>query len=493
MKKIKKVSEGKQTFWLAFGKILALLANIAIPLFLTRVLNKDEYGFYSQFNTVLYFLVGFFSFTMASNLYFFFPTIKESKKRVIIFQTILFLVISSSLSAIFIYIPYISDFIMGSESLRQYKIIIYFLTIILIFTDVIQPLYVVKKDIKISIWFPAIQIILKAFLIIVFFLIIPGIQSIINAIIVSSFLIALIVLRYVIKTVKKLPGKHLLNKTIAIDQLKYNLPIGVAVSLKTFAQRFDKLISISLLSTSAYASYAVAFFGIPGIKQIYSSISQVTVVSMAKSFEDGDVSEALSSYKKMVVKNLSFSIPVILGVCLNARQIIIFLFTDKYADATILFQMHLFSIVFVMLGEGLIMRASGNTKFYSRIYMLLLPVILPSTYFLVKYFGSMGAMSGSLISIILPRLFLIRKEIQITDSTLRTFFPWKRMSGIILVSVLSLIPFAFLKSISGNNIFFILFILIMYLIFVFFIEIKLNIFIIDKERVVLLRKKYLKF
>ena len=102
-------------------------------------------------------------------------------------------------------------------------------------------------------------------------------------------------------------------------------------------------------------------------------------------------------------------------------------------------------------------------------------------------------MSGSLISIILPRLFLIRKEIQITDSTLRTFFPWKRMSGIILVSVLSLIPFAFLKSISGNNIFFILFILIMYLIFVFFIEIKLNIFIIDKERVVLLRKKYLKF
>ena len=82
----KQISEGKQTFYLAAGKIFALLANMVIPLFLTRVFSKDDYGFYSQFNTVLFFLVGFFSFAMFTNMYYFYPTIEENKKKIVVFQ-----------------------------------------------------------------------------------------------------------------------------------------------------------------------------------------------------------------------------------------------------------------------------------------------------------------------------------------------------------------------------------------------------------------------
>ena len=493
MKNNQPVSEGKQTIYLAAGKIIALMANFVIPLFLTRVLAKEEYGFYSQFNTVLFFLVSFFSFTMSTNLYYFFPTVETSKKKIIVFQTILFLIIFSLLSAFFIYLPYINDFILGNESLKKYRLIIYLLTIILIFTSIIQPLYVVKRDINISLWFPTLQIVLKAVLIIVFFIFIPDINSVINAIIVSAILVMLIVFRYVKKTINEFPGERLINKKIAISQLRYNLPIGLALSIKSFSQRFDKLISISFLSVSSYASYSIAFFGIPGIRQIYQSIADVTVVSMTKSFNIGDKSEVLSLYKRMVIKNLSFSIPVIMIVALNARQIINFLFTNKYTDATILFQMYLISIVFVMLGEGLIVRASGETKIYARVFIFTAPIIVPTTYFLVKYFGSIGAMCGALLSIILPRIFLIGKEIKIIESNLKNFFPWRKIGLIFLISSLSLIPFVFIKQIISDNFLIIIVMSIFYLLLVYQLELKLNIFIIDKKKILVLRKRYLKF
>lgn len=485
------ISENKQTFWLATGKILALLANLAIPLFLTRFLSKDEYGFYSQFNTVLYFFVSFFSFTMASNLYYFFPTVNKYKKKAVIFQTFLFLFLFSLLSALFIYVPVVNTFFFGNEDLNKYKLILYFLTIIIVLTNITQPLYVVKRDVGISIWFPPLQIILKAVLIIVFFLIIPGINSIINAIILSSALLLIIVLMYLKKTLKDIEKGKLIDKKMAIEQLRYNLPIGFAIAIKTFSQRFDKLISITFLSSTAYASYAVAFFGIPGIIQIYSAISQVTVVGMTKKINSGNKKEALELYKNMIVKNLSFSIPLILIVGINAKEIISFLFTSKYVDATLLFQMYLISIVFIMLGEGLILRASGSTKFYSIIFILLAPIIILITYFLTKNYGSYGAMTGALISVILPRIFIFKKEINIIDSNFKDFFPWVKIGKLFLISTLVLLPVVLLKFFIDGDLLTLIPVSIIYLLVVFLIELKNNIFIVEEDKLKSFFNKYL--
>jgi len=485
------ISDEKQTFWLAFGKILALLATLAIPLFLTRFLSKEDYGFYSQFNTVLYFFVYFFSFAMSTNLYFFFPIVNEDKKKVVIFQTFIFLFLFSLLSALFIYVPIVNSFFFGNEDLKKYKSILYFLTIIIVLTNITQPLYVVKKDVGISIWFPPLQIVLKAMLIIIFFLIIPGINSIINAIILASVLVLIIVLLYVKRSINSFQGDNLLDKNIAKEQLKYNLPIGLALAIKSFSQRFDKLISITFLSSSAYASYAIAFFGIPGIIQIYSAISQVTIVNMTKEINQGKKKEALELYKIMIIKNLSFSIPIILIVALNAKEIISFLFTNNYIDATVLFQMYLISIIFVMLGEGLILRASGHTKFYSKIFVLVAPIIIPITYFLTKYFGSYGAMTGALISIILPRIFIFKREIKIIDSNFRDFFPWIKIRIIFLTSLLMLLPVVLIKYFIDGDLLILIPISIIYLLVVFFIEIKNNIFIVEEDKLKSFFSKYL--
>lgn len=480
----KQVSNNKQTFWLAFGKIISLFATLIVPIFLTRFLNKDEYGFYNQFNTILYFLSSFFSFGMSSNLFYFYPSLQKDKIKSLVVHTLLFLLGFGLLSGFFIFIPIFSNFFLATEELQKYRIIIYFLTIILSLTTVIHPLYVVRKDVSISVWFPTFQVAIKAIAIVVFFLIIPSIDSVINAILVSSVLVLLVIVFYIHRVFKKLPRKASMDKELMKEQFKYNLPIGLSIGLKTFSQRFDKIIGITFLSTTSYASYSVAFFGIPGIQQIYDSISQVTIINMVKCFGKGEIEKAHDLYKSMVIKTLSFSVPIILIVLINAKEIITFLFTDKYADATILFQMYLISFVFVMLGAGLILRASGNTKFIIRAFLFASIISIPATYFLMKYYGAIGAMSGALLSIILPKIYQIKKEIDITQSSLTTFLPWKKISYIFLISVVSILPFIALNiCLSDNNILKVIFTTIIYLTIVSLIEIKLNIFIIHKMKI----------
>src|SRR5690554_67544 len=479
----KLVSDNKQTFWLAFGKIISLVATLIVPLFLTRFLDKDEYGFYNQFNTVLFFLSSFFSFGMYSNIFYYYPSLHVSKLKSLLVHTILFLASFGVLSGIFVFIPVFSSFLLANEALQNYKITIYFLTIILTLTTIIHPLYVVRKDIRLSVWFPTFQVAIKAIAIVAFFIYIPTIESVINAIVISSLLVLLVIAVYIYKIFKKLPSDTLIDNSLMKQQFNYNLPIGLSVALKTFSQRFDKLIGITYLSASSYASYSVAFFGIPGIQQIYDSISQVTIINMVKCFVNEEVEKAHLLYKSMVIKTMSFSVPLILIVCLNAKAIITFLFTAKYADATVLFQMYLISFIFVMLGAGLILRASGHTKFIIRAFLFASIITIPATYFLIKYYGSIGAMSGALLSIILPKIYQVKKEIEITNSTLKSFLPWKSIGMIFLISGICLIPFVFVNIFYDfNNIIYVILTSFFYLCAVSLIEIKLKLFIIGENK-----------
>lgn len=488
----KEVSDNKQTFWLAFGKIISLLATLIVPLFLTRFLNKDEYGFYNQFNTILFFFSSFFSFGMYSNIFYFYPTLKKDKLKSLLINTLLFLLGFGLLAGLFIFIPVFSNFFLANEELQNYKVIIYVLTVILTLTTIIHPLYVVRKDVGISVWFPTFQVAIKAIAIVAFFLLIPSIDSVINAILVSSILVLALIAFYIHNIFKKLPKNTPVDQKLMKEQFKYNLPIGLGIAIKTFSQKFDKIIGITYLSASAYASYSVAFFGIPGIQQIYSSISQVTIVNMVKCFRNGEIAEAHSLYKNMVIKTLSFSVPIILIVALNAEIIITFLFTSKYSDATILFQLYLISFIFVMLGAGLILRASGKTKFIIRAFLFASIISIPATYYLIKNYGSIGAMSGALISIILPKIYQVKKEIEITKSTLTSFLPWKEIGKIFLISLICILPFAYITLlVIDRNIINVIIITILYLSIVSIIQIYLDIFVVKKNLMIKIKNDFL--
>jgi len=475
---------------LIVGKLLALIAAFAIPMLLTRFLTKADYGLYAQLYTVIMLITVFFEFGISSNLYYYYPTAEPHEKSIFVFQTLLLLCIFSGFAALIISIPEFRNLIIGKGDLNNYASYIIILVVVMIPTAIITPLYVVKNDHQTAVLYPIIEVILRAGFISIFVIIIPGVHAVFNAMIASAIVVLSFIVYYLYK---EIGSKNIL---IPIDfnriknQINYSLPFGMANSIYTFSRMFDKLMCISYLSTSSYATYAIAFYGVPGIQQIYDSLAQVTIVRMTKYIQNGNKKEALRIYKKMIVQTYSFSIPVILIVCLYAKKIIVFLFTEKFADSTHLFQAYLGTFLIVILGVDLILRASGETKYALKAHLFSAIISIPTTFILIRQFGLWGAMTGAMISMTIPMLFMFAKEIKIMETRLINFLPWRQMISIVLISIVIFIPFLIVEFFFSFGIILSGILAFFYLLIVSAIEVKYNLFILESEQIRNILLKY---
>ncbi len=473
-----------QTVSMIAGKIVALLATFSMPLILTRLLSKSEYGVFAQFYVVVFFCTGFFSLAVQSNLYYYYPTETVQRRKTLVFQTLVFLLLSAFLAAGLVSFPGVGKFLIGEGDLMTYRKFILAGIFLLMPVMIIEPLYVLRKDIVTSLAYPPSEVLLRLSLVIGFILMTPGLNSVFTGIIISASICLVFVLIYSFKEIGiKGIGRNLISMKLAKSQLKYSLPFGMAVSLNIFFQRFDKIICISFLTPSDFAIYAIAFYGVPGIFQVYDSLSQVYLIQMTVKHQENKTQELIDIYKSLVTKTFSFSLPVITVVMLYAYKIITFLFTRNYADAVPLFRAYLFSFLIFMLSSGLILRATGKTNLTLRSYFLSGLVIVPSTYFLIKHFGIWGAMTGALIGISLPKLLNLAAEIRLLNSNLKTFFPWKKFALIGAISFVTIIPFVFLEYMFDYGIFVTALMGLIYLLIVSVLELKYNIFALESATV----------
>lgn len=243
------------------------------------------------------------------------------------------------------------------------------------------------------------------------------------------------------------------------------------------------MVCIKFLSTELYASYALAFFGIPGIQQIYSSIGNVYLLEIANAFKNNDLVKALHSFKELTTKTFALTVPVVWITCLYAEEIIVFLFTDRYLDAVPLFRIHIFGFIVLMLGTSLVIRASGQTKY--SLYSYLYPAVftLPCTYFAVKYYGVYGGIISTMFAQIMPKIFQAVYEIRLLETNWRYYLPWKNFGTNILIATVILLPFYVLHRFMQFNVFISGALAGLYLVIVLFLQLKFEIAVINKDAV----------
>lgn len=169
----------------------------------------------------------------------------------------------------------------------------------------------------------------------------PTVESVFLAITASVIIKFVYVLYYVGRLIKKHPGVCLFDRVILKNQLKYSLPLGLASSTRVLVQQLDRLIILSFVSPALYAIYSIAFYGVPGLNQVYLSISQVYIPRMATAFKQNDSVGVIGLYHSMVTKTLSYTVPIVLVIILFADPIIPYVFSEKYIASIPYFQIYL--------------------------------------------------------------------------------------------------------------------------------------------------------
>jgi O-antigen/teichoic acid export membrane protein len=480
-------SSNKLAFSLSLGKIAAMVLNFVMPVFLSRFLTKEEYGLYSQFYLVHNFVGSICAFGIQSNLYYFFPNATDTKKRQIIWNTLVAISGFGVVGSLCLLIPGVSNVLLN-ENLREYLNIIILCIIFYIPSLLIDPLGIVRDNKLLVMIYHPLSILLKVAFVVSFALIFHTLDSIFYAILLLEGIIFIFVLFYILRYYP-LRGGNFLSLDLMKSQLTYSLPFGIAVCLNTLCMQMDKIICTNYLSLEDYAVYSIAFFGIPGIMQIYDALCQVNVVDMTKYHKNNDSSGVLECYKSFVTKTLSFSFPVILAGCLFSSQIIDLVFSPKYNTATPFFQLYLLTFIFGMIGAGTILRAIGKTKYSMYAFLISTVIGIPTTYLLIRHYGIWGAISSAMINTILPKLLQIIFECRLMKSSFKDYLPWGNIFKIVGISAGLLLPILIFGFFIKWNIPLAIAVSIVYVLIVYLLEIKYDIFLVNKSIIVTRFKK----
>lgn len=464
----------------ATGRILAMLAGFVMPLFLTRFLSQENYGLYNQFYVLLGFTGSIFSFGMQSNLYYFYPNSDKSKQKSLIGNTLISMMVLSLIAVVFLIIPQLSSLFIKSEKLLQYAYLIGICIFFYIPTQLLFPLFVIKGDKKSSVIFPPAENIVRIAFVIVAALTYGSLKSIFIALIVYHLILFFITIVYSYAPIRKIEGR-LFDWALLKSQLVYVLPFGLAVILNTLLRQFDKMLCISYITPEEYAIYALAFFGIPGINQVYDSIGEVYILNMSAAYKEGDNNKTVAFYQEYVWKLLSFSMPLILIFSLFAPTVFELLFPEKYLASVPFFRIYILSFIIGAMGAGLVLRASGKTRYTLRAYLYSAPFYLVFAYFSIKHYGIWGAIATAMLGIILPKVFQIFFEMRLLKMSFSKYLPWKMLARIVAVSFIFLVPVFLLDVFFPLHWIIIILLSAIYILVVYFYEIKRGIFIISEK------------
>lgn len=443
------VNYKKQIGSLITGQMLSLLIGFILPLILVRVLTRNDYGLYAQFNVILSFCSVFFNFGLSSELYYSYPIARNNERRILVFQSLLMLTVMGVLSVAVLYIPAIKDYFISDQSFANSYLYLVIAIFFSISEVLITTLYVLNNDNKISATFLPLMMVFRVLLILMLYWFFPCVESVFIAIIISSFVKWLYVVKYSLK-VMNINGKgKIFDFNILKSQLKYSIPLGLGSSVSAFVQQMDKIIILSFVSPAVYAVYSIAFYGVPGLSQVYLSISRVYIPRMAVAYKECNIKNLIELYRSMVSKTLSYTIPIILIIILYANPIIPYVFSDKYVDSVPYFRIYLLTFIISSIGCGNILRATGETRRSLMAYVYTAIIMLPFTYFAIKYYYLNGAIIAATLGAILPKIILSIFDAKSIKVSVFKIYPWRNIIKISIISICCLIPFVAMYGYNG--------------------------------------------
>ena len=428
----------KQALYNLIGRFFEFLVGMATPIILVRIFTQDDYGLYQQaivIGTVIAVLLGF---NFAHNLFYFYPIAKDKKEQSILISQTYFILtgIGILISLLLVALKSIIFRFVDSFFFEEIFLFIPFFVVFTILTRAFDNIFVIEGKAKVAMYYYSANKFLRSIFVLAAAFIYNDPIAVLWSLIIYLAVVNLFMFSYLFYYYRISPFKF--DKGLFIKQFKYALPFGLSGIVGTIGNYADKLIITTFLSTKDFAIYSVGNFRLPFIELLYNSVGNVILPQISKfSLEVDGKRKAFELWRKMILKNMIVTIPIIGFSLAYADEIITLLFGDQYIDSADVFRVLILMFVIQMFGFGYILRGFSITKpiFPANLVKMLLSICLGIP--LIYYFGYMGAAisfvaaftSNGVIQLAVTKRFLEMKWID--------FIPWMDLGKLTLVSILS--------------------------------------------------------
>jgi O-antigen/teichoic acid export membrane protein len=462
---------------LIYGRAFSFILSLIIPLVLTRLLVKDDYGSYQQLVMIYAIVQAILLFGMPQSLLYYFPRKEISDRSLLIKQTWSILAVSGLLViTLFGITSQTMESIFPDHHLQPFIFLLGIYIGIMLSVMPLQNLLILEDKETTAIWsmigFTIIDIIIlpsAAWYN-------PTTLGMVHGIILTSIIKFVIVIFYIYKNyLSKLETRESYYQ----EQLAYGIPVGLTAMIYVININIDKYMVGLFFSSSVFAVYYLGSLWAPMFGWITQSASQVVMPRMSKAHNNNDLLQIRELYANSVEKLAFIFLPATVLLALIAKPLILTLFTDNYEDTIPIFSIYLLLLPTYALNLGWILMASGQTKFLLRLAMFMSIINIILSYgFLTTLEGDnrlLGIPFATVAVTWISTMVVMYKSLNTLESTLSETYHWKKMVTIGAISALSAIPIIALLSLELENKIFLIASIVIYGITFLFTSFKFNI------------------
>ena len=434
------------TFLLMAGRGVGFAATFFIPVVLARTFDQETFGTYRQLFLIFSTLYFIAQFGMAESLFYFVPEAKENAGR-FVSNALVFLGVSGCLCGGLLHLTRgtVARWLHNPALATDLPLLGVFLVLMLASAQLEMALTARRRYFGASLSY-GLSDLGRA----VMFLVPAVVTRRLEALLLGGVLFAVIRLVATLRYFgREFPGSLRPDRALLRRQLAYALPFGAAVLVDIVQMNLHQYAVAWWFPATTFAVYSVGCLQIPIVDLVAGPAGNVLMVRMSESRAAADRDGLLRLWTETTGHLAAFFLPLTVGLLVLSRDLIVVLFTDRYAASVPIFMIWALSMLFAALQTDAVLRVFAQTRFLLLLNSVRMVLLLGTIGWFLSTFGPRGAVLVTLLGMLTAKILALGRIRALLRVDLRRLLPWRALGMNVLVAGTAAVPALLIRSASG--------------------------------------------
>lgn len=421
---------------LTAARIFGIIFSFVIPMYLGRHLEVDTYGTYKQVMLIYWFSQVALNLGFDDSVFYF---IRWDKKNFPLYSlnSLLFNFIVTGVLAILMTVFRVEIAqLLNNPELARYLPLLGLLIVVTLCSLQIEGFLINLNRFKARLILDAGTELLKSVAILGAFLIFDSIM------VALILLVVLMVLR-LIWTVS-IMHSHKIKEGLLyrnsskyfMAQARFGLPLGISRIVQNILNMENLFIS-SFYNITQFTFYSVGCFENPLVNSLRTSLYEVVNIDLIDQVKHKNFEGAAEVWRRMTRKLFLVVVPFTIYMAFFAKELIVFIFSDKYAASAPFFVVFNFYIFIASLNPEPLFRSTSNTGVALKIkifgVVLGLLMIIGGAYWV----GPMAVLWGKILAVSFINISGLIIGARLIHTSVFNLFNWRDLGKTAVISLLS--------------------------------------------------------
>jgi O-antigen/teichoic acid export membrane protein len=208
--------------------------------------------------------------------------------------------------------------------------------------------------------------------------------------------------------------------------MAYTGPFAVAVIIETIQLNLHQYVVWARFDPATFAIYAAGCLQIPLVDVLTTSVGNVMMVRMTDEVERPDA--ALALWHQSVDRLAFWLWPWTVALVLTAHDVIVLLFTARYAASVPIFAVSTLAIALGAFQVDSVLRVYARTRFLIVMNVIRLAVVSAGIAWAIAAFHLVGAIGITIAGMATAKAVALWKMSTIFGVPVRRVLPWRRLA-----------------------------------------------------------------